>query len=100
MEPVAHARTSYSKNIQQINENLQSIVGDKKGQFQFVSSFEPPQKRERSISVNLDPGGKTIHQNLGGPIGGSMDSVFSAKDSLLSFGSTISTGSYNSAGMF
>ena len=55
-----------------------------------------PQRVESPMGVN--PGGRSGGAKLGGPGVGSMDSLNSTQDSVLSFGSTISTGSYNSAG--
>ena len=57
-----------------------------------------PQRVESPMGVNLNPGGRSGGAKLGGPGVGSMDSLNSTQDSVLSFGSTISTGSYNSAG--
>lgn len=56
-----------------------------------------PQRVESPMGVNLNPGGRSGGAKLGGPGVGSMDSLNSTQDSVLSFGSTISTGSYNSA---
>ena len=81
---------SFSKKIEQMNDNLKILSGER-------SISEPVQKFDRLIGVNLDPGGRKLNQDTAG-LGDSTDSLFSARDSLLSFGSTISTGSYNSAG--
>jgi len=56
-----------------------------------------PQRVESPMGVNLNPGGRSGGAKLGGPGVGSMDSLNSTQDSVLSFGSTISTGSYNSS---
>merc|ERR1719350_2073925 len=56
-----------------------------------------PQRVESPMGVNLNPGGRSGGAKLGGPGVGSMDSLNSTQDSVLSFGSTVSTGSYNSA---
>jgi hypothetical protein len=56
-----------------------------------------PQRVESPMGVNLNPGGRSGGAKLGGPGVGSIDSLNSTQDSVLSFGSTISTGSYNSA---
>ena len=81
---------SFSKKIEQMNDNLKILSGEK-------SISEPVQKFNNLMGVNLNPGGRKLRQDTAG-LGDSTDSLFSARDSLLSFGSTISTGSYNSAG--
>ena len=81
---------SFSKKIEQMNDNLKIRSGEK-------SISEPVQKFDNLMGVNLNPGGRKLRQDTAG-LGDSTDSLFSARDSLLSFGSTISTGSYNSAG--
>jgi len=57
-----------------------------------------PRIESPGCGVNLNPGGRAGGRpsGLSGPGVGSMDSLNSTQDSVLSFGSTVSTGSYNS----
>jgi len=59
-----------------------------------------PRIESPGCGVNLNPGGRAGGRpsGLSGPGVGSMDSLNSTQDSVLSFGSTVSTGSYNSQG--
>jgi len=82
------ART-FNKNIDLINNNLK-ILSDSN---RIIATSEPLKELERVTGgVNLDPGGRKLKRV---ELGDSTDSLFSARESLLSFGST---GSYNSAG--
>ena len=83
------ART-FNKNIELLNNNLKNLSDNNR----IIATSEPMKELETVTGgVNLDPGGRKLKRV---ELGASTDSLFSARESLLSFGST---GSYNSAGL-